>query len=76
LEESATWDNQGASLQLDYQWNTNINTNINLAYSDYSEYQTINSTLVRTITRIPSRPRPGELPIMLPEVKFDLTKWY
>ena len=76
LEESATWDNQGASLQLAYQWNTNMTTNINLAYSDYSEYQAINSTLVRTITRIPSRPRPGELPIILPEVKFDLTNGF
>ena len=56
LEESAKWNNQGASLQLDHQWNPKVNTNINLAYSTYEEDQSINSTLIRAITR---KPRPG-----------------
>ncbi|GEM_PF-848248 len=60
LEESAKWNNQGASLQLDHQWNPKINTNINLAYSAYEEDQSINSTLVRAITR---KSRPGFPPV-------------
>lgn len=62
LDEFAQWDNQGASLQLDHQWNPKINTNINLAYSTYNEDQSINSTLVREITRKPSPPKPGMPP--------------
>ena len=56
LDEDAQWNNQGASLQLNHQWNTKLNTNINLAYSAYDENQAINSTLLRIITR---KPRPG-----------------
>lgn len=56
LDEFAKWDNQGASLQLDHQWNPRINTNLNLAYSTYSEDQSIHSTLVREITRKSSKP--------------------
>jgi len=59
LNEFAKWNNQGASLQLNHQWNPKINTNINLAYSNYKEDQSINSTLVREITK---RPRPGMPP--------------
>lgn len=71
LDESATWDNQGASLQLDHQWNTNLNTNVNLAYSTYSEYQSINSTLVREVTRTITRPRP-DMPPILPIMDNEL----
>jgi len=61
LEEYATWDNQGASLQLNHQWSPKVNTNINLAYSSYNDYQAINSTLVREINR--RSPRPGIPPM-------------
>ncbi len=71
LDEFAQWDNQGASLQLDHQWNSKINTNINLAYSTYSEDQFINSTLVREITRKPLPPKPGMPPITVENTRID-----
>ncbi|MFK7982656.1 MAG: carboxypeptidase-like regulatory domain-containing protein [Saprospiraceae bacterium] len=67
LNEFAKWNNQGASLQLNHQWNPKINTNINLAYSAYEEQQAINSTLIRAITR---KPRPG-FPSLPPESLTD-----
>ncbi len=70
LEEFAQWDNQGASLQFDHQWNPKINTNINLAYSTYNDYQSINSTLVREITRRPT-PRPGMPPNNQDNIRID-----
>lgn len=62
LEESVKWDNQGASLQLDHRWSSKVNTNVNLAYSSYSDNQTINSTLIREITRKSQPPKPGMPP--------------
>ncbi len=70
LDEFAQWDNQGTSLQLDHQWNPKIHTNINLAYSTYSEKQSISSTLIRTITRTP---RPGAPPNNQENVRIDTT---
>jgi len=72
LEESAKWDNQGASLQIDHRWGSKINTNINLAYSDYSDNQSITSTLVREITRKPQPPKPGMPPIPLPDENIKI----
>lgn len=71
LEEYAMWDNQGASLQLNHQWNSKINTNINLAYSSYNDNQSINSTLVREINRRPPPPKPGMPPITIENTKID-----
>ena len=62
LDEFAKWDNQGASLQLNHEWNPKVNTNINLAYSSYQEDQSINSTLAQEITRKPKPPKPGMPP--------------
>jgi len=53
-----------------------MRTNINLAYSTYSEYQSIHSSLVREITRIPKGPRPNNPPIHLPDVSLNLTNGF
>lgn len=71
LTEAVKWDNQGASLQIDHQWNSRINTNVNLAYSTYSEDQFINTTLVREITRKPPKPKPGMPPTNQPTIRID-----
>jgi len=70
LAETAQWNNQGASLQLNHEWGTKLNTNINLAYSTYDENQAINSTLLRTITR---KPRPGFPPPPLESLTDTMT---
>ncbi len=71
LEEYAMWNNQGASLQLNHQWNQKMNTNVNLAYSSYNDNQTINSTLVREISRRPPNPKPGMPPNNTENIRID-----
>lgn len=71
LEEYAQWDNQGASLQLDHRWSAKLTTNANLAYSAYSDFQSIRSTLVREISRKPIPPKPGMPPTNTGNIQID-----